>query len=355
MDFLINRGHDITVLTSDYGSSSNHAHIKREMRLINYQNSSRFERIIDEHYNYKQIKKALKKYKPDLVYFWSLRGIGLGVIEAVEQANIPKIFEIGDFWIIEYLDTINPNRWREKLKALLPFTHTKPAKIEPAICVSKWLERKVQEYYGKVESYTVYNATYLPPKPIFPTDDRLTFIFAGRLDEDKGLDLAIEALKLFAKNYPKVDFTFNIYGDGDKNYIHRCKVLAQPIKEKVKFRGKVSHKEEIYTNCSILLMPTRAKEAFGMVVIEAMAHGCVIIATNAYGPKEIIEHQHNGLLFEPENVEALYSQIETLYQDKALFKKLYHQGYEDVKEKFNIDVVKPKVEAILKKIAGVNS
>jgi glycosyltransferase involved in cell wall biosynthesis len=355
MDFLINKGHDITVLTSDYGSSNNQTHIKREMRLINYQKSSRFERIIDEHYNYKQIKKALKKYKPDLVYFWSLRGIGLGVIEAVEHTNITKVFEIGDFWMQGYLDHLDPNSWRQKLKAFIPFSHTKPVKIEPAICVSKWVEKEMQARYHTTQSYTIYNGTQIPPKPIFQDSYTLRFIFAGRLDEEKGLDLAIEALKLFAENYPNIDFEFNIYGDGDKNYIHRCKVLAQPIKEKINFRGKVNHKEEIYTNGSIFLMPTRMREPFGLVVIEAMVHGCVVIATNAYGPKEIIEHKRNGLLFEPENVEDLYHQIETLHKDKTLFKKLYHQGYADVKQNFAIEVVKPKVEEILKKIVGVNS
>ena len=199
------------------------------------------------------------------------------------------------------------------------------------------------------------NATHIPPKPIFPDTHTMQFIFAGRIDEEKGLDLAIEALKLFAQNYPNIDFKLNIYGDGDKAYIHQCKALAQPIKEKVYFKGKVKHKEEIYANGSIFLMPTRMREPFGLVVIEAMARGCIVIATNAYGPGEIIEHTQNGLLFEPENVQDLYIQIELLHKDKTLFKKLYHQGYADVEKNFSIEVLKPKVEKILKEIAGVTS
>ena len=353
MDFLIGRGHEVTVLASNYGSSKSQTYIKREMHLISYPNNPRLKRMREEHYNYKRVKNAIEEHKPDLVYFWSLKGIGLGVVEAADNANIPKVFEIGDFWMQGFLDYANPNSWKQKLKSLLPFTHTKPVKIEPVICVSKWIEKEMKERYHTTHSYTIYNATYIPPKPIFQDNHTMKFIFAGRIVEEKGLDLAIEALKLFKQNYPNIDFELNIYGDGDEAYIHQCKALAQPIEEKIHFKGKIKHKEKIYTNGSILLMPTRMREPFGLVVIEAMVHGCIVIATNAYGPGEIIKHEKNGLLFEPEDVQDLYRQIEALHKDKALFEKLYHQAYTDVEKNFAIDALKPKVEKILKEIAGV--
>jgi len=352
MDFLTAQGHEIIILASNYGKSQNQESIKREMKLIDYMQDSRYQRMKIEHHNYKQTINAIKHYKPNLIYFWSLRKIGLGPIEAANKMNIPKVFEIGDFWMQSIIGREDQNSWKQKIKNLLPFTHTKPVKIEPAICVSKWVEREMREKYGTTHSWTIYNATRVPPKPEFPENKLLTFIFVGRLDEKKGLDLAIEALKLFHKNYPNIDFELHIYGSGDRAYINHCKTLSQPIKEKIHFKGRVEKKAQMYTNGSILLMPTRERESFGLVVIEAMAHGSVVIATNAYGPGEIIQHQQNGLLFAPDDLHDLYTQVEKLHTNRDLFQKIHNQAYQDVKEHFSIEVVKPKVEALLKKIAG---
>ena len=353
MDFLKEKGHEVIVMTSDYHKpDTEENNILRNMRLIDYNKTSRIQKKLDEYYNYKTVIDMIKTIKPDLVYFWSLRGIGLSVIEAATKKNIPKVFEIGDFWMYGYMQ--EGSRLKQQVKSFLPFFKTKSISITPTICVSDWVAKEMKNVYKSDTTYVYPNATLVPKKKLFNNKD-IRFVFAGRIDEEKGLDLAIEALNQFTTLYPECSFSFDIYGSGEQKYMDKCKELAKPISSMIHFKGKVQSKEEIYSNASILLMPTRMREPFGLVIIEAMAHGCAVIATDSYGPAEIINHGKNGLLFEMQNTNDLLAQIQSVYFDSTYLNELQENGYKHVLENYSIPKVKSEVETILKNIAGVAS
>lgn len=354
MDFLQEQGHEVIIITSEYNKNDDtEDNILRDMRLIDYSKTSRVQKQLDEYKNYKTVLNAIKKIKPDLVYFWSLRGIGLHVIKAAQKQNIAKVFEIGDFWMYGYMQ--NRSKLKQSLKHFLPFLNDQNINISPAICVSNWVEKEMRELYKSEKTYIYPNATSIPKKNIYKNNKDIRFVFAGRIDEEKGLHLAIDALNKFALKYPKSSFFFDIFGNGEKEYIDRCKTMARPIASKINFRGKVESKEQIYSDASILLMPTKTREPFGLVVIEAMAYGCAVIATDAYGPAEIIDHGENGLLFDIQDPDALLTQIETLYFNTQYLNRLQKNGYEHVSKNYSIKETKRKVETVLKDIAGIRS
>jgi len=353
MDFLKDKGHEIVVATSDYHKKDvQEDGIFRDMHLTNYNETSLVHKKLDEYHNYKVVMDIIKTIKPDLVYFWSLRGIGLSVIEAVKKQNIPKVFEIGDFWMYGYMQ--KSSRLKQNIKSFFPFLNAGNIAITPTICVSEWLAKEMKNVYKSDKTYVYPNATLVPEKKISNNTD-MKFVFSGRIDEEKGLDLAIEALNKFAILYPTCFFSFDIYGNGEQEYMEKCKALAEPIASRVNFKGKVQSKEEIYSNASVLLMPTRMREPFGLVLIEAMAYGCAVIATNAYGPAEIIDHDENGLLFEMNNTNDLLTQIEKVYFDTDYLNILQENGYAHVLKNYSIPKVKSKIEILLKNIAGVGS
>ena len=351
MDFLMAQGHEVVVVTSDYHKNNEKENnIHREMHLVDYKNSSFIEKTKGEYDNYQIVKSAIEKVQPDLVYFWSLRGLGLSVIRAANEKNIPKVFEIGDFWMAGY--TQKKSGLKQKIKSLIPVLKDQNIAISPAICVSRWVADEMKEKYSTAQTYTYPNATTIPQKHI-ANHSILKFIFVGRIEEEKGLDLAILALKEFAYLYPSCPFSFEVYGNGDAAYINKCKLLAKPIENMVHFKGKVDARESIYKDASVLLMPTRMREPFGLVIIEAMAHCVAVIATNAYGPAEIIEHQKNGLLFKPNSVDDLLVQIETLYFKQKTLVEFQKNGYAYVAKNYALHTVKSKIEALLQNIAKV--
>jgi glycosyltransferase involved in cell wall biosynthesis len=209
---------------------------------------------------------------------------------------------------------------------------------------------EMKNKYKISNNYVFPNAIYIPLELKIKNEKIFKFIFVGRIEEGKGLDLAISALVEFHKKYPEMPFHFDIYGQEDKTYLLKCKNLSKSIIDKISFHGNVQNRNTMYDKASVLLMPTRVRETFGLVIIEAMAQGCVVIATDAYGPSEIIDDKKNGLLFEPNNKNDLLNQIILVYFNRNLFKKLQRNGYEHVKKNYNILHVKPKIESLLKAI-----
>jgi glycosyltransferase involved in cell wall biosynthesis len=274
------------------------------------------------------------------------------VLNATDEIKTPKVFEIGDFWMQGYMQ--KGSRLKENIIKILPFLAKKDIDFSPSICVSKWIEAEMKTRYNTKQSYVIPNATNIP-LPIQKNNQKIKFIFVGRIEADKGIEIAIKSLNQLQEKYPEQDFSFNIYGGGTTEYIQRCKILAKPLDSKVSFKGQVKSRKEIYENATILLMPTKTREAFGLVIIEAMAHKCAVIATNAYGPAEIIEHKRNGLLFNLQEANDLLRQIEELYFNEVLLTQLQENGYQDVLKKYSVPKVKKKVEVLIKHIAGITS
>ncbi len=85
--------------------------------------------------------------------------------------------------------------------------------------------------------------------------------------------------------------------------------------------------------CDAMVLATPC-ETFGLVVIEAMAAGTPVIATDRCGPLEIIEDQKSGLLFEPGHAVDLAKKIEILFEDERLYNEIILTGKKKVEEMF---------------------
>jgi len=103
----------------------------------------------------------------------------------------------------------------------------------------------------------------------------------------------------------------------------------------------------------VMLMPTLMREPFGRVIIEAMAAGLIVIASNAYGPAEIIDHGTDSLLFERANPKALAECINTLmdYPDAKL-ESMRLAAYQKVSTKYELSLVKKRIEEIMEQIVN---
>src|SRR5210317_1503126 len=115
-----------------------------------------------ENNNYEIVSQAIEEFQPDLVYIWSLRGISLSPINAIDDKKVPKIFEIGDFWMKGFIRQEKSFKIKQFIKSLLPFTHTKKVTIEPTICVSQWVADEMKTKYNAKNNYVFPNATAVP-------------------------------------------------------------------------------------------------------------------------------------------------------------------------------------------------
>jgi glycosyltransferase involved in cell wall biosynthesis len=112
--------------------------------------------------------------------------------------------------------------------------------------------------------------------------------------------------------------------DGPPGYLVdvRAAVEASELSERVVFTGYQADVEGYYAAMDIVVHASTMPEPFGMVVPEAMASGCAVIAADAGGPREVITSGVDGILVEPGDVDALARAVSTLAADGAMRRRL---------------------------------
>ncbi len=134
----------------------------------------------------------------------------------------------------------------------------------------------------------------------------------GILEDVKGFDILIEAFSKFIKLHDG-DFYLRIGGRGSK--FKKLMKLARKfnVAEKISLHGYVP-REEVAREmqlANLFILPSRF-EAFGVVLIEAMATGCPVISTHSGGPSHIVK-ENTGILVETENVDSLVNAMDSIY------------------------------------------
>ena len=138
----------------------------------------------------------------------------------------------------------------------------------------------------------------------------LTLMFHGRLSPEKGIDVL---LKAFAQAQI-ADARLIIVGSGNEEYVKELQAIADKagISSKVTWAGHTSDIHPLIAKADIGVCPSRARESFGLSVVEYMAHGKPVITTNNGAQPEYITDGKDGILIAPDDVGALASAITSL-------------------------------------------
>lgn len=133
------------------------------------------------------------------------------------------------------------------------------------------------------------------------------FVFVGSLYELKNVDITLRALH---KSMDGKEFTFDIVGSGAEygNLYHLVNELG--LSDHVVFHGQMKRDDaqNVIKNADCFVMVS-SREAFGLVYVEAMAKGCIVIGTRGQGIDGIVKHGENGFLCKARDVDALAATI----------------------------------------------
>jgi len=110
------------------------------------------------------------------------------------------------------------------------------------------------------------------------------------------------------------------------------------VKNEIIYAG-VLNRTEVLNLYKLLTVSVLAStmDGFGLVLVEAMALGVPVVATNAYGIKNVVQNEANGLLFENRDIAGLANQINRLLEDETLREVLIRNGKVTAIEKFSIE------------------
>jgi glycogen(starch) synthase len=174
-------------------------------------------------------------------------------------------------------------------------------------------------------------------------------IFVGRLVSDKGIDLLLHALEILKREGLSPDLT--IVGSGPEENTLRQLTTELGLDRQVTFAGQKSGMALVETlnQHRVLAVPSRWAEPFGVVALEGIACGCVVVGSQSGGLKEAIGPC--GLTFENGNVAALAAQLKRLLKDNQLRGEL-RQGAAEHLARFQSDPIIAAYLRVMKKMVA---
>jgi glycosyltransferase involved in cell wall biosynthesis len=256
--------------------------------------------------------------------------------------------------------------WHAATIAGLPFSFTGHARdiYAPELNPKGWLRRKLlaarfavtctnanvahlKRIAPEAEIHLVYhglNADFArlvrESEPAAAPNGTLRVLGVGRLVAKKGFDVFVDACAELRRR--DIPFEALIVGQDDRHGdVVRERIQAQGLD--IALPGPMSQDELLreYRRAGALAMPCRVlendRDGIPNVLVEAMAAGAPVVATGVSGIPELVEHEVNGLLVEPDDPAALADALIRLHEDRELADRISQEGRRTVEERFDGD------------------
>jgi len=180
---------------------------------------------------------------------------------------------------------------------------------------------------------TLHNGIVLAPPSLMVNFKEILFV--GRLSEEKGISVLLEAVALLKEKHP--DMRLRIVGGGHLADKLKEQISGLHIDDIVYLLGYKSPKEiaELYKQSSLVAVPSLCPDNLPTVCIEAMAVGRPIVASNLGGIPELVNHEKTGFLVPPNNVGALTGSIDRLLSDPELMQEMGSAGRKKAEREFD--------------------
>ena len=175
-----------------------------------------------------------------------------------------------------------------------------------------------------------------------------TVLTVGRIaasERYKGHDVILDAWPDVVRRVPEAEYL--IVGDGDDRARLESRARDMGITDSVHFAGSISPEEldVCYDRCSVFAMPARTEldaraprgEGFGIVFLEAMAHGKAVIGPRVGAPAEFIRSGEHGLLVDPANAGEVAGALIELLEDPERARRMGETGKQWVAREFTFD------------------
>lgn len=208
------------------------------------------------------------------------------------------------------------------------------------------------------EIRTIYNfideRKYLPTNPgtlksdLGIRDNEKVIIHISNFRKVKRVQDIIMSFKEIASS---IDAKLLLVGDGPEEMDMKELVVKMGIKDKVIFTGKRDDLPELLA-ISDVMFHLSEKEAFGLVLLEALACGVPCVATDVGGIPEVIEDGVNGFLVSCGDIAAATEKGLLLLHDDQLRAKFKRNGFETVTQKFHSSTIVTQYEKLYYEVAG---
>lgn len=328
---LIERGHDVLVLAPS-GSVPTERGVKGVGRPLRIPYAGTVAPICPSFSSSRRVRAALRDFAPDLVHVHEPFTPSTSMFAALStEAPVVATFHA-------YLDRSRLQRAARPLAAV----------VSRRIAVGIAVSHAAAEFVGRITDLPVrivpngvetgrFRAAAPPRRGTAPT-----IAWVGRLDPQKGFPVFLEAFSLMARQRPDIRAVVAGAG-GDSSAMSR---LDPGVRERIELLGAVPNAElpPILHGADVFAAPATGQESFGIVLVEAMAAGVPVVASDIPGYREVVRNRESALLVPPGDAVALAAALGEVLDDRALAERLIAGGSERAAT-FSWDAVLPQVEA----------
>jgi phosphatidyl-myo-inositol alpha-mannosyltransferase len=324
---FLGRGHEVHIVapSSDDEAepvSSFDAPVHRIGRVVSIPANGSVARITLSLRSYLQAKRLLQEQQFDLIH--------------LHEPMMPAL----PLTVLRHSNTTNVGTFHAFRNRPLTYFYGKPIlrpffrKLHGRIAVSSAARDFVGEYFRA--DYRVipngidfprFHTRYRPLEQL--ADERPTVLFVGRLEKRKGLKFLLRAWPKVLERQPNARLV--VVGRGRPLEGYRRFAARQGWSPAdVVFAGYVPAEDlpRYYQSCDVFCAPNTGQESFGIVLLEAMAAGAPIVASDIAGYRDVVADGEQGLLVEPKNPGALADAVSRLLANPELRARLRRAGQE---------------------------
>jgi glycosyltransferase involved in cell wall biosynthesis len=289
---------------------------------------------------------AVPAFKPDVVvaFFglpsgavaWTLNRLyGIPYIVSLRGGDVPG-FRPYDFWLYH--------------RIAVPLLHPIWRGAAAVVANSAGLRALALHFDSTVEIVVIPNGVdvqrhFVPQREWVPA----RILSVGRVVHQKGLDLAMKALA----DLQALDWSWRIAGDGPQMPTLKQTAISRNIADRVTFLGWQGGEQlqEEYAASNLFLFPSR-HEGMPNAVLEAMASGLPVVASNIAGNEDLVEDGRTGVLFPAEDAAALEAALRDLLTDGERRVEMGKAGRKRVQEEYGWQRVAGDYMSLLEEAAG---
>ena len=301
-------GHQAIILTSHMkGAPPDAPHVRRVGTSRVFYRNGAFTRLTTGPRLRARIEEMLREERIDLVHVQGGLAPVLGLVAplAARRLDLPVVATFHS-WFPRSVG----------LRLLRPWLQREMDRLAAAIAVSEPVIEANSRYFTRTWDIIpngVDVGLFYPDgrRPMDALEGSPRLLFLGRLDPRNGLDTVLAAMPHILTRFPRAQLT--VVGDGPLRAHYRR--LARPLGDRVKFVGQVYHeRRDYYATSDLYLCPTR-RASFGITLLEAMACGRPIVASDIIGFRELVGPVGCAELVPADHVAAWGDAVTTLLAD----------------------------------------
>ena len=290
------------------------------------------------------LSQKITEYLPDVVHihnFFPL--LSPSILDACLAAGVPSVLTLHNFRILSPAALLHPDELvRERnlrdscwwtvpkrvyrnsapgtlaVAAMIEFhkrTGTWTRKVDRYIALTDWAKRLFTE--GGLPAERIVVKPNSVPRPLaFSGLRREGGLFVGRLDEQKGLRVLLQA-------WENIDYPLTIIGDGPLSDL-----VQENASDRVLYLGRQPPEavQRAMQAAKFLVLPSMGKEMFPVTILEAFSNCLPVICSDLSSLREIVEPGITGLTFPPGDASALAAQVRWALSNASAFKEIGRRG-----------------------------